>query len=218
MAESVRCEGFNWEQIKKPVSFWSFHLPLLGLLAILPAYYLAPVVIKTLGSVIFWVLWGCGLSVGFELPFFIRRNIVGNPIYFWLDKHGILQIRQADWWVNDGERAFPSGPILKIWFGGWFRKDQVIENNGSDWAIFVTFGFFSGRIRDVILRDRSGNFVRINGILTRGASVAGTAYFWNTATVESILRVIDGKSNVLRVLRDATPNNPTVLKVGAQAS
>ena len=186
--DEIRFSGVRWNDVKKPVSIWHFHWPLIimGLL-IIANIYDPPENIPMLSPIVFLV---CSIAVLINLPRFIRRNIIGFPLYLWLNEE-TLEIHHDDWWILERQKAVPRGQILKIWLGGWFRRDVVLESGVSAWTIRADFNWYTGRLQRLRLRDTDGNSFCMGGLLeVVNKDRIVTSFSWNKVVIAQILRML----------------------------
>lgn len=197
MPKLQEMSGLEWDCIRKPVLPYFFHFPVSAVIWLVTAR-LFEIGTPLKPHVYMGLLCIMVLFVVCSLPSFIRSNIVGTPVYFWLDK-GVLEIHDSDWWISRREQAVPRGPVLKIWFGGWFRKDEVIDTEKGCWTVRAHFNFLGGILRGLELRDESGCAVRVNNLL-QPFSYRPHDLFWNRTRLADVLRVLATHNSVAEVL------------------
>lgn len=84
---------------------------------------------------------------------FVRHNVIGHRLFFFLDDKNVLHIHKGDWWLSV-PRIYRHNLVLELWFGGWFRKCRVCGHNTNSWkSVRILYGW-NGFPHRICVRDK----------------------------------------------------------------
>jgi len=213
MSKQIEIRGLDLHDIKGSVSVLAFHLPLLVFVAMMCLWFGAHNMVLV-GGPLWWVCaaWS-GLLVLFNLPEFVRHNVIGKPIYFWLNGN-TLEIRKQEWWVVEyGCSPVPNSAVMKIWFGGWFRRDMIFRTSSS-WKVCMTWTFIFGRPKSLWLQDFVGDVISVGHLFSVKKAGQRKYCFWNTRFIVDVLGILNKCSSVSDALSSAAAESDSVAVAG----
>lgn len=86
----------------------------------------------------------------------LMGNLVRIKLFVYQDQNGQTHIHRVNWWIAPKEtqsRDFhPEGPILELSISGLFRWCKI-HNSSFEWKVWITYSFWTGKPKLIVLRD-----------------------------------------------------------------